>query len=455
MKNRFTRRAFLGSSLAVGTAPWLTLCRPARAGDVAAGQTFSEVAAAAGWEAGAPGSFYFVQATDLHANDRGPLKMEGKYKGRNFADDIRGLMPKPAFVAVTGDLVSDTFRSPSSWPRAEAGFRLVEERVLSRLDMPCHIIMGNNGCSPEAFHAVWPERPSYWSFAQEGVCFAGLYGYGLWQSGNGNHAGIVLDEEQRAWFEKRVAASRAQSLVLFTHEPLQDADCHLIRKQLAPVLAKFAGEVWNIAGHNHTNAAQSFALGGKTVRVLQTSTPVGDWKPDKGVYRLVFVSGGRLVGTSLRRLTKDGEPLGFADSRKLDDLPPYRTVEEALCADASRVVMVGDGDKTLRTESMKVEDRLSNLRIPPGGSVTYKIPLGAEGKAARRIALATGLGAAVEFSRDGASWTSAGKPAAENGILRFGLAPAGKKGETLFIKVSAALGKEIRLYGFALLSDPV
>jgi len=455
MKNRLTRRAFLGSSLAVGTVPWLTLCRPALADKAASSPLFGEAAAAAGWEAGSPGSFYFVQATDLHANDRGPLKMEDKYKGRNFADDIRGLMPKPAFVAITGDLVSDTFRSPSSWPRAEEGFRLVQERVLSRLDMPCHIIMGNNGCSPEAFHKVWTERPAYWSFTQEGVCFVGLYSYALWRPENGNHAGIVLDEEQRGWLERQVAASRARSLVLFTHEPLQDADCHLIRKQLAPVLAKFAGEIWNIAGHNHMNAAQSFTLGGKTVRVLQTSTPVGDWKPDKGVCRLVFASGGRLVGTALRRLTKDGEPLNFTDSRKLGELPPCRTVEEALCANASRVVLVGDGDKALRIESVKVEDRLSNLRMPPGGSVTYKVPLGAEGTAFRQIALAAGLAAVVDLSRDGVSWVPAGKPAVKNGILRFDLAPVGKEGESLYIRVAAPLGKELRLYGFALLPDPV
>lgn len=449
MKSRLTRRAFLGSSLAVGTVPWLTLCRSALADQAASGPSFSEAAGEAGWSSDAPDGFCFVQATDLHANDRGPLKMADKYKGRNFADDIRNLLPKPAFVAITGDLVSDTFRSPSSWPRAEEGFRLVQERILSRLDMPCHIIMGNNGCSPEAFHKVWTERPAYWSFEHRSVCFIGLYGYNLWQPANGNHAGIVLDGEQRAWLEKRVAASRARSLVLFTHEPLQDADCHLIRKQLAPVLAKFAGEIWNIAGHNHRNAADSFALGGKTVRVLQTSTPVGDWKPDKGVYRIVFASGGRIVGTALRWLTKEGEPLGFTDSRKLGDLPPCRTVEEALCADASRVVMVGDGDKALRTESVRVEDRLSNLRLFREGSVTYSLTPGAADGPVRHITLFAGNHAAVAFSQDGKGWENAEASVLPGGFAR--VSPGGAAaGERLFMRVAAQPGGEVRLYGFAI-----
>jgi predicted MPP superfamily phosphohydrolase len=95
------------------------------AGDVPL-KTFEAAIEAAKWNPMGSGSFYFVQATDLHLNDIGPLKidrkMERKYEGRNFADDINRLEPKPKFLVVTGDTVSDTTRDPSSWVKPERGF---------------------------------------------------------------------------------------------------------------------------------------------------------------------------------------------------------------------------------------------------------------------------------------------------------------------------------------------
>ncbi len=416
-------------------------------------KTFEEAAAAAGWEATSPGSFYFVQATDLHVNDTGPLVMENKYEGKSFVDDINTLSPQPRFLAVTGDTVSDTFRSPSSWPKAEKGFQAAKDRLFAKLAVPYHLVLGNNGCSPEAFHKVWPELPTHWSFDCEGIHFVGLYGYALWKPENSNHAGALLDQEQLEWLKKDVAAAaQSKTLVIFTHEPLQDPDCHLLRAQLAPLVGGFSGDVWNIAGHNHMNSCDAFNLAGKTVRVLQTTSPVGAWKPGKGAYRIVFASAGRIVGTALRWGDKSGEPVGFEKDRRPEEIRMVKTIDDVFGSAALRTVMVGAEDKPMRVASDKVEDRISNLRITKGGAVVYKIPLDGLGGKTRQIAILAPPATLVELSDDGNAWRPVELRKSDlKDALVCEVPPELAAIQFLYIKMKAPAEKEVRLYGIGLL----
>ena len=423
-------------------------------------KTFAAAIAAAKWNPTEPGSFCFVQATDLHVNDTGPLKMERKrkYEGRNFVDDINRLEPKPKFLIVTGDTVSDTFRDPSSWANAEKGFQNAKDLIFSRLAIPYHIILGNNDCSPEAFHKVWPDAPMHWSFDCEGIHFIGLYGYNIWKPENSNHAGILLDKKQLDWLESDVAAAaKHKTVVLFTHEPLQDPDCHLIRGQLAPMIEGFEGEVWNIAGHNHMNCANSFMLGGKLVRALQTITPVGSWRPSKGAYRIILVREGKIVASVLRWITKDGEPLYFESDTRPENLPLTQTNSNVFGKNLLLKVDVGSEDKPLRIESERVEDRISNLRIRKGGSTAYKIPLGVVKGEVQEIALLAAVDttdAVIELSQDGRKWMPAGKAnvkkaGAAGTILSFDFTPE-PDAVNVYVKIKTR-DKEAKLYGIALL----
>jgi hypothetical protein len=416
---------------------------------------FNALCGQLGWNGRAPGNFYFVHATDLHANEieRGALKMPDKFGGRNFADDIATLAPRPAFAVLTGDLCGHTTRSPATWAETERGFRRVQDKILSRLaDIPCHLILGNNDCSPETFKKVWPERPLHWSFDHMGVHFVGINGYNLWRPENSNHAGIVLDEAQLAWLADDLSASNASTLVLFTHEPLADADCHLIRKQLKPILDKFQGKIWNVAGHNHMNAATSIRLGEKTIRVIQTITPVGSWTPDKGAYRIVFLSHGEIIGTALRWLTKDGAPLGVAKDAGENEVLSRATslVEDVLGTEALEVFMVGTGDVPLRIRAERTEDRISNLRLRPGGAVTYRVPLTDITRQARHLAVASGEKLSVEFSDNGQDWLPMEKSDTSRGRVLFDLENENKSKTVLFLRFSAPPEHEQKVYGFSL-----
>ena len=444
-----TRRKFLSGGTGAGAA---LICGRMFAEGEAAG--LAELIRALGWDPNAPGSFFFLQATDLHASEitSGALKMPDKFGGRNFADDMNALRPAPAFVALTGDLIAATTRNPATWPQAEAGFRRVRDLIVSRLTVPCHMIIGNNDCSPEAYHAVWPDRPVYWSFDRQGVHFVGLHGYNTWKPENTNHAGILLDDSQLVWLKRDLeAAANAKTLVLFTHEALKDPDCHRIRKQLAPLLAAFPGEIWNIAGHNHGNAECEIRLGGKPVRVVETITPVGAWTPDKGAYRLVFVSNGRVVGSGLRWLTKEGVPLRFEAVASDRNIPTRTLIETALAEGAHRVFMVGEEDLPLRLDTTGVTDRISNFQFRKGAALTYRLPLTLRGKDATRLRLACGAKVSVTFSADGTVWHPASKQAHAAGVVTVDVPEALRATANLTVRIQAPPDQGARLYGIAVL----
>ncbi|MDD4872401.1 MAG: hypothetical protein PHR77_17760, partial [Kiritimatiellae bacterium] len=114
-------------------------------------------------------------------------------------------------------------------------------------------------------------------------------------------------------------------------------------------------------------------------------------------------------------------------------------------------IMVGDRDDAMRIESVKVEDRLSNLRIMKGGFATYKIPLKTGCEDVRHIAMIARSNTMVELSQNGQTWTTAEKSVSKGGVMLFDFTPNPQAGDNLFLKVKAPDNNETRLYGFALL----
>jgi len=400
---RYCRYAFTRAALSVVV---LTACGASLAADTPYPYaTLGEVISACGWNAASPEAFCFVQVTDIHTNDRGPLKMENKFAPPNFVTDINTLAPAPAFVAITGDLVSDTFRTPSSWPRAKEGFLRTRE-ILDDLNdaIDLHLVMGNNGCSWEMFEEVWPRRPLYWSFDRGGIHFVGLMGYRLWEARHGNHAGTVLDEAQLAWLKKDLAGRQKQTLVLFTHEPWVDLSAHILHSQVEPLLADWTGDVWNIAGHIHRNKCHLRPLPKTTMRIVETTSPVGAWRPSQGAYRVFFAAGGKITGSALRWLTCHGKPLGYQLEKPQESwtryLPPLEAARDRVLWSA----MVGQGDAPLRGEFVKVQDRISNLRLRAEAVATYRVPLNACPTPPGSLAFIAMPEAAIAISKDGATW---------------------------------------------------
>ena len=341
-------------------------------------------------------SFSFVQVTDTHVGEANPrLTVPHKYEGRSFVDDINALEPRPAFVALTGDLVSGAYLDEKACPDAAAHFADYRRLVADRLQVPYHQILGNNDCLAKAYRQVFPDRQLRWSFEQGGVLFVGLYGYDCLKVEMTNHAGILYGDEQLAWLEKLVAESSARTLVLFTHESLADADSHLARAQLAPVLAKFRGEaIWDICGHDHCNIDRLLRIGARDVRSIGTETPIGSCKPGIGSYRKFEVRDGLIVGSSMRRLAANGEGICWEPSPKWDSPRRSAKIEDRLAAGALKVYLVGTSAEREAFRDVKgAKFRISNYQTYGRGRIEWELPATVGGEQVGEVAVYGGCGA--------------------------------------------------------------
>jgi len=382
-----SRRAFaLG---AVSTAATFT-SRLASAAPGADDADFVKLVAGFGWDAAAPGAFSFAHVTDTHVCEAVPrLTLPHKFEGKSFVDDLNALAPKPAFVALTGDLVSGADLDEKNRPDGAAHFAVYKRLITDRLARPFHQILGNNDCSTKAYHAVFPDRPTDWCFERDGVAFAGLHGYNLWKVETTNHAGCLYDAAQLARLDAFVSKTDARTLVLFTHEALPDGDQHLARPQLDPIVAKFRGEaVWNIAGHSHYDNDRVFTLGGRPVRCLETRTPIGSWGPDIGAYRLLFVADGRITGSVLRLVRATGEPVGWAASPRWENPAPVERLEHVLPRGALAAYLVGSpAERTAFRSAKGAQYRLTNFQTYGRGFVEWELPSFVLGRPVRTVSV--------------------------------------------------------------------
>lgn len=360
---------------------------------------FIRAGALLGWKMSDFDSFYFLQASDLHTTEnpdicRGAMQMKDKFMGRCFIDDINAmnnLAQKPHCFYLTGDLQSASTMNPATWPDVIERWKHYRKYVTDRLRVPFMQIIGNNDCPAVPYKKVFPELPLYWSLEKAGIRFCGLYGYNCWKIENTNHAGIYYDDEQLEWFARTTGSSNAKTLVVFTHEPLAGNDSTLARKQLAPILETFRGEyIWNFCGHDHANADYKFKIGKRTVFGSMVMTPVGvGFKIGDGGFRVAYCKNGEVVGTALRWLTPEGDPIGFQPCPK----PEKEKVllEDSFSGNALKTVLVG-ADNTACPNGRNFEDRISNYVLKSGNEknpsfVRWHISGDVKGRRVRKIEL--------------------------------------------------------------------
>ncbi|MBR0193154.1 MAG: metallophosphoesterase [Thermoguttaceae bacterium] len=436
------RRQFFTACLASGLS--LAAAEELWAAAHAADFDFEGICRKVGWSPNDPDAFFFLHATDLHSSEVevGALRMPHKFEGKCFVQDMNALDPRPAFVALTGDLISMTSMNPSTWDRAEQYFARYKKIICDRLEIPFWQIIGNNDCAAVPYKKVFPELPVYWSFERGGICFAGLHGYNCWGAQTSNHSGILYDAEQLAWLSEIVAKTSARTLVLFTHEPLKDADQHCARRQLAPIVQSFQGEaVWNIAGHNHGNSDRVIQLGGRPMRVVESLTPVGSWSPDDGLYRLLFAKNGLITASAYRWLTKDGEPFGFAEVPNWENPAPMETLEESFGRKCRRFWLVGEDDAEIRAECENMEDRISNLYFRRNAFASWNLPTRVDGEPARTVYLGFigKPGGTVTLTADGA------EPQTFPAAAEFELPEAFRKTEKFQVRIDSGENTEFRI----------
>jgi len=427
---------------------------------LSAGRTF-------GWSGKDPGAFTFLHATDLHMTenpdfDRGAMMMKDKFMGRCFIDEVnamKDLSPRPIGIFLTGDLTSHTTMNPATWARSEKKWAHYRRYVTDRLQLPYWQFIGNNDCAAVPYRKVFPERPLYWEVGHGGIHFVGLHGYGLWKSENTNHAGILYDAEQLAWLRGVVSSSKARTLVVLTHEPLSDGDSHAACAQIAPILAKFPGEeIWNVAGHGHGNYVQTYELGGRTVRYVQTFTPVGhDFTVGDGGYRVFYCSDGLIRGSAIRWLTSAGEPIGYQPS-DVRNGPRVQLLGDWAPEGALAVHLVGRDPYDI-TGSVRIENRISDYYIcrrnKAGvcGKLVWSEPRAVDGRKVRRVIVNCGqIEGPAGVSPDGQAWSCTDVRWTGGKAVREIVVPDSFAGDRVWLSLSNESKYECKFFGCALMA---
>lgn len=420
-----------------------------------------------GWSGKDPEAFTFLHATDLHMTenpdwDHGAMSMKDKFMGRCFIDEVnamKDLSPRPFGIFLTGDLTSHTTMNSATWPRSEKKWAHYRKYVTDRLQLPWWQFIGNNDCASVPYKKVFPELPLYWTVSHGGIQFVGLHGYSLWKPENTNHAGILYDKEQLDWLRGVVASSKARTLVVMTHEPLVDGDSHAACAQIAPILAKFPGEeIWNVAGHGHGNYANTFELGGRTVRYVQTFTPVGhDFTVGDGGYRVFYCSDGLVRGSAIRWLTSAGEPIGYQPV----DVRNSRRVRLAgeWSPEGSLAVYLVGRDPYDITGSVRIENRLADYYIcrpdKKGvcGNLVWSVPRTVNGRKVARVRVNCGyIEGKAGVSSDGKDWSYAEAKWARGDALREIAIPDSFGGERVWLSLSNESKYECKFFGCALMA---
>ncbi len=463
--NDLGRRCFVKTLAAAGVSSALFRAWCAEHG---ADYDFASAGAACGWSPDAKGAFYFLHATDLHMTenpdwDLGAMQMKDKFMNRCFVDEINAMnaLPmKPSMLFLTGDLTSHVTMDPSCWPRAEKKWAHYKKYITDRLQVPWRQFIGNNDCAIAPYQKVYTDQPSHWTLEKEGVCFAGLHGYDMWRPENTNHAGILYGDEQLAWLRDVVSKTNARTLVVLTHEPLKDHDSHCARQQLAPILDLFRGEeILNVAGHNHSNIYSLIRIGRHDIRCIETMTPVGrGFTIGDGGYRVYFCKDGRICGSSLRWLTPNGEPIGYAPDEKVRAPRKYTLVEESIPKDALASALVGRVPFDV-SGSERIENRISDYYIcrPDSsgrfGRLVWSVPRAVNGRKVGSVQIFCGtIAGHAGVSSDGKTWRETPISWVLENSKRVVAVPPELDGEKVWLSLSNESRMECKFFGYSLLA---
>ena len=171
------------------------------------------------------GNFSFVHLTDTHimAGTKFSPAGEGWELDTHATLTrvlrvVKGLQPSPAFVIISGDLVSPDLADRSRRPTPEEyapSYELLRE-TLAVLDCPVHLMIGNHD-DRTAFHRVMgnappsPDAPHFYSFNHGGYHFVAL------DTQEPGKPGGYVDAAQLEWLREDLAAHQEMPTFVFTH----------------------------------------------------------------------------------------------------------------------------------------------------------------------------------------------------------------------------------------------
>jgi 3',5'-cyclic-AMP phosphodiesterase len=206
-----------------------------------------------------PPQILIAQISDLHIKRPGALaygKVDTAAALARCIDTLNRFTPRPAFVAVSGDL-ADT-------PDAEEYDHV--KRLLAPLEIPFAVIPGNHD-DRSLLRAAFPDR----SYATPAGALNSSHSVGaldilmIDSSVPGAPYG-ALDKETLGWLDETLAASPSRPALLFLHHPpfatgIGHMDEQNLRNasDLAAVLRRHERARLVAAGHVHRSVLTSFA----------------------------------------------------------------------------------------------------------------------------------------------------------------------------------------------------
>ncbi len=255
--------------------------------------------------------FCFVHFTDTHIAAEGlgtPIQLDTSACLREVVDVLKALEPQPAFGILGGDLVSPSPPDRGGALRAEeheSSYLLLQE-LLSPLQFPIHMIMGNHDCR-RTFHRTMGTR-----FGP----MDGAYHYGF------DHAGyhfVLLDSQepgeirsrieapQLGWLQDDLMAHRGLPAMVFVHHhpwplgiPWLDDWGLRNGDELISVLRQRPDVRWIICGHVHMDhmvqreGLTMLTTPSTCAQLTKLSVEFKDPLPGPPAFRLVWIRGREL-----------------------------------------------------------------------------------------------------------------------------------------------------------------
>ncbi len=219
---------------------------------------------------------------------------------KQISDELKSLSPRPAFLAMLGDLISNGTACFADIAKnnknAEREIEILKECVEYLKPIEAKLVLGNHDTvSPtdfenEVYKKCMPDFKSYYDFNFAGTTFIVL---------NGGHT-MMLDEAQGDWLKEKISKlDKNTPLVILIHQPLGTlATEYSASKDLRDILESYSGDVKIICGHIHSNAQVSLKTpNGKIIPQFTLEAPRKFKAP---VYWLFAMKDGKIEGAVFR-----------------------------------------------------------------------------------------------------------------------------------------------------------
>lgn len=379
-------------------------------------------------------SGYFVATADSHTG----IGEEGFPSA--VINEINAMKPRPRFLVVNGDLITNASHSFGNVPNAKQKekaireFKLFKESLRS-LKIPFKLTLGNHDTYPyekdgELFRKVFTDSKVYDSFDEANVHFILLNGA---QSGD-------IDKKQEKWLNEDIAGvAPDKTIIIFVHQPAigKIANERGIALTLEKVLKSHKGKIWVIGGHDHRNDIKTFKMKDtKLVQAVITTCNAKTWGSESPGYWIYCLKNGQVCDRIYRKLGEGFRIDKKPDYSKAKPIPkPFEKLKNR-----TWTLMVGDGDRKylVKGKGGDVVTWWAYIK-----ELIYKLPLGEKGENASQLAILGYLGKLggkdeneVFFSSDGVDWEQIKIEKPQNNAYIFNIPDKLRRsGKELYIRI--------------------